>query len=194
MKNNKILGLLLAGVMVTSIPFNVFADGPTGGATKEPAEITEPAEKNQPVDKTKPSTEPNEEDKKENETPVAEKVKVTFESNEGSSVPEQTIDKNGTATDQTPERPGYDFKGWYTDNVTFKNKFSFDTKIQTNTTLYAKWEKKEDKPVVPVKQSLSISKIEYNGKYVSGKVTADGEPVYNATVTLKIDGTKTYRD
>lgn len=35
MKNNKILGLLLAGVMVTSIPFNVFADGeqtstPTG--------------------------------------------------------------------------------------------------------------------------------------------------------------------
>lgn len=34
MRNKKILGLLLAGVMVTSIPFNVFAEGeqPAEGA------------------------------------------------------------------------------------------------------------------------------------------------------------------
>ena len=34
MRNKKILGLLLAGVMVTSIPFNVFADEPTEGASE----------------------------------------------------------------------------------------------------------------------------------------------------------------
>ena len=39
MKNNKILGLLLAGVMVTSIPFNVFADGEntSGPVVEQPA-------------------------------------------------------------------------------------------------------------------------------------------------------------
>ena len=54
MKNNKILGLLLAGVMVTSIPFNVFADDekPAGDVTKESTEITELAKKNQPADDT----------------------------------------------------------------------------------------------------------------------------------------------
>jgi|GEM_PF-6229216 len=40
MKNNKILGLLLAGVMATSIPFNVFADNQSAGATSDQANPT----------------------------------------------------------------------------------------------------------------------------------------------------------
>jgi len=42
---------------------------------------------------------------------------------------------------ENPEREGYDFGGWFTDNSTFVNKWNFKTDIVTqNITLYAKWE------------------------------------------------------
>ena len=278
MRNKKILGLLLAGVMVTSIPFNVFADGENesldisevgipvavAGDETTPAELTE---------ETPTTEEDKKEDKKEEKevtvtfvavlvekgkenskktlddstkvekgekipaekfnapdedgyefggwyadeslttgfnkeetinspttvyakytkkAPEVKNFKVTFDSKGGNSVDTQTIEEGKTATKPTdPTRKGYTFKGWFTDKELTKS-FNFNTTITADTTLYAKWE--EDKPVVPVKQSLYISNIEYNGRYVSGKVTADGEPVYKATVTLKIDGSKTYRD
>lgn len=277
MKNNKILGLLLAGVMVTSIPFNVFADDekPAGDVTKESTEITELAKKNQPAhqkagDQAGAEVENSDEqgglkvgapeekvtvnfvavlveEGKENSTEAlgsevqiikgtqiaegqlpptgkvgyefggwysnkelttgfdttkkledattiyakftkkAEKFTVTFKDGD-TEVSKVTVKKDEKATEPTVSaKTGYTFKGWYTDNGTFENKFNFDTAITADTTLYAKWEK----VVVPAKQSLYISNIEYNGRYVSGKVTADGEPVYKATVTLKIDGSKT---
>jgi len=40
----------------------------------------------------------------------------------------------------TPEREGYDFYGWFTDNGKFYDKWDFDTDVVTqDTTLYAKW-------------------------------------------------------
>lgn len=267
MRNKKILGLLLAGVMVTSIPFNVFADDekPAGDVTKESTEITELAdtENAEKEEKTEPSenvenreegkegTEPStkkftvtfkdgdtdlktlkvdenkkveEADKPENPTKDGytfkgwydgniefdfntaitadktltakwEEIKVktytvTFNSNGGSTVATQTIEEGKTATKPTaPTRKGYTFKGWYTDDGVFVNRFNFDTEITENTNLYAKWE--EDKPAVPTKEDLYISDIEYDGNYVTGKVTSKGEAVKDATVTLKIDGSKT---
>lgn len=277
MKNNKILGLLLAGVMVTSIPFNVFADDES--EKLELSEVNTPVAVAQEKDETKPAelteeTPATEEDKKEDKkeekevtvtfvavlvekgkgnskktlddstkvekgekipaekfnapdedgyefggwyadeslttgfnkeetinspttvyakytkkAPEVKNFKVTFDSKGGNSVDTQTIEEGKTATKPTdPTRKGYAFRGWFTDKDLTKS-FNFNTTITADTTLYAKWE--EDKPVVPVKQSLYISNIEYNGRYVSGKVTADGEPVYKATVTLKIDGSKT---
>lgn len=195
MRNKKILGLLLAGVMVTSIPFNVFADErPAGDAAKKSTEVTESAEKKQPVDKTNPSTEPNEGDKKENETPVAEKVKVTFESNEGSSVPEQTIDKNGTATKKIPERPGYTFKGWYTDNGKFENEFDFTKPVAKSTTIYAKWEeteehKAEQRESYRRSSNFDITSNEYSNGRFSGKVRdLNGYSVDGATVKVYVNG------
>ena len=285
MRNKKILGLLLAGVMVTSIPFNVFADdegeklelsdvtvpvavaqeneadptdqsgGETGGQkagqeltpltpAKEIVKVTfkavlveeGKAEKTiqdlgTPIDVNKGEAIPAEnlkEPKKEGyvfggwytdeglttgftkteeintdriiyakftkKAPEVKKFDVTFYSKGGSTVATQTIEEGKTATKPTaPTRKGYTFKGWYTDDGVFVNRFNFDTEITENTNLYAKWE--EEKPEVPTKEDLYISDIEYDGNYVTGKVTSKGEAVKDATVTLKIDGSKTgYKD
>lgn len=258
MRNKKILGLLLAGVMVTSIPFNVFADDeseklelsevntPVAVAqekdeTKPAGEKTDPkegevntckvtfkdgskeevfdgVEKNEVLPNNKKPTDPKKDGftflgwykdgvKLESTTQITgdttfeaawkqndvKKFKVTFNSNEGTKVAEQEIDKDGKATKPAdPTRKGYTFKGWYTDNGVFVNKFDFTKPVTENVNLYAKWE--EDKPAVPTKEDLYISDIEYDGNYVTGKVTSKGEPVYKATVTLKIDGSKTGND
>lgn len=294
MRNKKILGLLLAGVMVTSIPFNVFADDDNEGLelseVEVPVAVAQEKEAETPKDKADQGTEteagadkeesvgdqnvaggqdgnqqadPKEGEKtsetkiftvifeanggkfdgkvekdndgkikeptaptrdgfefegwydgstkvgfpyevtkdvtlkahwKEVKKPEVKKFTVTFNSKGGSSVDTQTIVEGKTATKPTaPTRKGYTFKGWYTDDGVFVNRFNFDTEITENTNLYAKWE--EDKPAVPTKEDLYISDIEYDGNYVTGKVTAKGEAVKNATVTLKIDGSKTgYND
>ena len=247
MKNRKILALLLAGVMVSSIPFNVFADeGTVTGepvtppATEEPAGAgdTDPvAEKvkvtfntdggstvdTQTIKKGETAKDPGAPTKdgfefvewqKDGEkfefatpinenielkavwkakTPAVEKFTVKFNSNGGSAVATQTIEKGKTATEpKAPTKTGYTFKGWYTDDK-FVDKFIFTKAVTENVTLYAKWE--EDKPVVPANEDLYISDIEYDGDYVTGKVTSKGVAVDGATVTLKIDGYKTsYKD
>ena len=278
MKNKKILGLLLAGVMVTSIPFNVFADDEVEGVTGETENPTAQGEQVKPagqqtsdqqagqgltpltpakeivkvtfkavlveegqanktetlgseveVEKEKalaenqfPKTEKDGYEfggwysdeglttaftsteeintdriiyaKFTKKAPEVKKFDVTFYSKGGSTVATQTIEEGKTATKPTaPTRKGYTFKGWYTDDGVFVNRFNFDTEITGNVNLYAKWE--EDKPAVPTKEDLYISDIEYDGNYVTGKVTSKGEAVKGATVTLKIDGSKTgYND
>lgn len=264
MRNKKILGLLLAGVMVTSIPFNVFADEtvvPTstpetkleettgdqqpdqkaGEGTEDktnPAEETDPSK---PSDVTDPETEEQSEfkvefdenggtfngeveknDKGEVIEPTAptkeghdflgwyigekkakfpyevkgdvefvahwqaKEFNVKFNSNGGTAIADKKVVYNNAVEKPTdPTRTGYEFKGWYTDSE-FKNEFKFETKITADTTLYAKW-------VVPAKEDLYISDIEYDGNYVTGKVTSKGKAVEGATVTLKIDGSKTNR-
>lgn len=210
MRNKKILGLLLAGVMVTSIPFNVFADDDNEGLELSEEKVsvavaqakgTEPEEKAEKEgssaetgnegEEAEPSDDAdNEEDDKEETKPSTTNYKVIFIDGD-KLLKTSEVKENETVKDKPddPTRTGYTFKGWYTDNGTFVDRFDFDTKITGKTTLYAKWE--EDKPAVPTKEDLYISDIEYDGNYVTGKVTAKGEAVKNATVTLKIDGSKT---
>ena len=66
---------------------------------------------------------------------------VTFNSNEGTAVPPQTVDYGTVATVSTvPTKTGYDFGGWFTDNGTFLNEWNFENDVVTqDTTLYAKW-------------------------------------------------------
>jgi len=65
---------------------------------------------------------------------------VTFAGEEINITP-QTVNHGGKATQpDTPERTGYDFIGWFSDNGTFTNLWNFANNVITqDTTLYAKW-------------------------------------------------------
>lgn len=71
---------------------------------------------------------------------VTDPITVTFESNEGSEVESQEIQKGSSAKEPTdPTRSGYTFYGWYLEEDFSGEEFDFDTKLAEDTTLYAKW-------------------------------------------------------
>lgn len=78
---------------------------------------------------------------------------VTFAGEEINIAP-QTIVEGGLVTQPaTPEREGYNFDGWFTDNGTFLNEWDFEANVVTqDTTLYAKW-----------KENTGIADIEIAG-------------------------------
>ena len=71
---------------------------------------------------------------------------VTFNTNGGSAVSNQTVTYNGTATQPAvnPTKSGYEFKGWYTSSdggtTLSATAYSFSTAVTQNITLYAKWD------------------------------------------------------
>ena len=80
---------------------------------------------------------------------------VTFISNGGTAVSSQTIENSLTATEPTaPEKTGFEFKGWFTDEDLTKP-FSFSTPITSDITLYAKFN--------PVVGSILMT----DGKFIS---------------------------
>jgi uncharacterized repeat protein (TIGR02543 family) len=58
------------------------------------------------------------------------------------NIASQTVEHGSTATQpNTPEREGFNFMGWFTDNGTFTNQWNFTSNIVTqDTTLFAKWQ------------------------------------------------------
>ena len=73
---------------------------------------------------------------------IPSKYTVTFNTNGGSSISPVTVDYNTKLSKPTdPIRDGYTFGGWYT-NSSLTNVFDFNTLIDHNFTLYAKWIKK----------------------------------------------------
>lgn len=67
---------------------------------------------------------------------------VTFNSDGGTEVASQTVNKNKTVKEpEKPTKEGYVFLGWYDENDL---KFNFNTKIDKDITLTAKWEKDKD--------------------------------------------------
>lgn len=71
---------------------------------------------------------------------VKEEYTVDFESNGGTSIDSQTVPSDKTATKPNdPTKQCYIFDGWYTDDGTFENEWDFNTPINENITLYAKW-------------------------------------------------------
>ena len=64
---------------------------------------------------------------------------ITFNSNDGSNVDNQTINYNGLITEPSnPTKEGYTFGGWYTD-ITLETPYNFSTPVTSSFTLYAKW-------------------------------------------------------
>ncbi len=63
---------------------------------------------------------------------------VSFDTDNGSYVPSQTVKKGAKLTEPTTTKNGYTFNGWYT-AATGGEKFDFNTGITNNRTLYAHW-------------------------------------------------------
>lgn len=64
---------------------------------------------------------------------------VSFETYDGSSVPNQNVIENQKATEPAdPTWSGYDFDGWFTSDD-FVTLYDFDSLVTGNFTLYAKW-------------------------------------------------------
>ena len=66
---------------------------------------------------------------------------VTFNTNDGGAVESQIV-RSGekAARPSNPEKPGFGFVDWYTDNGVFNNAWDFaNTAVSEDITLYAKW-------------------------------------------------------
>lgn len=74
-----------------------------------------------------------------------EQYSVKFDSNGGSLVSSQTIDKNESVVEPTtaPTRDGYKFLGWFL-SLDDEKPYDFSSSIVKDITLIAKWEKVED--------------------------------------------------
>ena len=69
------------------------------------------------------------------------RYKVKFDTNGGSRIEDQSVEIHGTAVrPENPRKKGYRFSGWYADQELSKG-YDFGSKIEADTTLYAKWEK-----------------------------------------------------
>ena len=69
---------------------------------------------------------------------------VSFESNGGSKVSNQTVTRNGIIKEPTaPTKENFDFDGWYSDKE-LKTKYDFSAKVTKSFTLYAKWTEKDN--------------------------------------------------
>ncbi|MCQ2530733.1 MAG: InlB B-repeat-containing protein [Lachnospiraceae bacterium] len=82
--------------------------------------------------------------------PAPGKYIVTFNMNgHGVQIPAQTVTEGlSVIKPENPEADGYTFKGWYSDSE-LKSAFDFDTEVNADITLYAKWEKNGEEPIVP---------------------------------------------
>ena len=69
---------------------------------------------------------------------------VSFESNGGSKVSNQTVTRNSVMKEPTaPTKENFDFDGWYSDKE-LKTKYDFSEKVTKSFTLYAKWTEKDN--------------------------------------------------
>ena len=96
---------------------------------------------------------------KKTETQNPTTYTISFDMNgHGTQVDAQTVNEGAKATKPAdPTAEGYNFKGWYADeNLT--NEFDFETAIKADTTVYANWKKKADKPADPSKPSEPTQK------------------------------------
>ncbi|MFU8792789.1 MAG: InlB B-repeat-containing protein, partial [Acholeplasmataceae bacterium] len=108
-----------------------------------------------------------------------EEFTVSFDSNGGSAVAAQTILDGQTAIEPTnPVKSGFEFKGWFTDDVTFLNEFNFSNVITEDVSLFAKWDGK-----------LMIYEVYGGGGNSGATYTHDYIVLYNGTSnTINLTG------
>lgn len=131
---------------------------------------------------------------------------VTFDSNGGSSVPEQKVVDGDKVTEPTaPTREGYKFTGWYMDEE-LKTPYDFGSEVKENITLYAGWDEEKITMTVPFttivelggnaspgKTTFNLKVVDSQGKElplndynvkIAASVETDGAGDYNGNLTF----------
>ena len=132
--------------------------------------------------------------------------RVKFETFDGSKVDEQVIKVTPTWADNVkkpktdPTKDGYIFKGWYKDSACKEN-FDFNSKIISDTSIYAKWEKeikkftisfignggtgemntiekdKDQKYILPISTFIPAEGKEFDAWEINGQRKSPGEEI-----------------
>lgn len=117
------------------------------------------------------------------ETPA--KYTVTFNSNGGTAITKQIIEKDKKIVRPTnPTRKGYNFVGWYLNGKAF----DFNTKVTSNITLTAKWNEILTEKTIDVTENIPYTTKKVNEKNMLRNKTSVIQPgVYGKkTVTYKV--------
>ena len=98
---------------------------------------------------------------------------VSFNTNGGSSVPSQIVEKGSKATRPVdPFKSGYTFAGWYKDS-NLDTEFSFNTVINNNIVVYAKWTKIDSSVITKYRVSFETS----GGSIINDQIINEGSTV-----------------
>jgi len=82
---------------------------------------------------------------------IVEPKKITFETNGSSTISSQVIFKGqAVSKPKDPMRSGYNFEGWYRDNLTFRDRWDFNAVPGGDMILFACWS-----PVISIEITLS---------------------------------------
>ena len=96
------------------------------------------------------------------ETPETEICTVTFDSRGGSEVPQVIVTKGEKAKKPAdPTRENYTFKGWYLDED-FTIEHDFESAVNSDLTLYAKWEENQGPGPGPELENIFTLKKDSN--------------------------------
>lgn len=105
-----------------------------------------------------------------------EQFNVTFDSNGGTSVNAQKVEKDKTvARPSNPTREGYTFREWQLNNTTY----NFNTKVESDITLIAVWDIIKVAPTSSYLETLKIDNLDFD--QVFGKTNG------NYTITVPAD-------
>ncbi len=120
-----------------------------------------------PEESTTPDTKPS--------TPVVIKFTVTFNTNNGQIDTIEVEEGNKVTKPSNPTKEGYQFLGWYEDEQ-LEKEYNFENAVNSNITLYAKWEKLD----VYYKVTFNTndgSKIETLSVKEGTKITKPNDPI-----------------
>lgn len=115
-----------------------------------------------------------------NPEPVPENYTVTFDSNGGSAIDNQTIAEGQKVLKPAdPVKEGYEFSGWYTDN-TMEHAYNFDLPVNNDFTVYAEWIKLGDEEIYTrgqwiamLAEMVGMSAADVNGEYYFSDTAED---------------------
>ena len=107
---------------------------------------------------------------KDSSTPVKQTFTVTFNTDGGSSVSDQTVEKgNKVVKPANPTKEGYTFDCWTIGLL----EFNFNTAINQNITLTARWTRNADPSTPVVKHTVKF--IDWDGTVIKTEVVEDGK-------------------